>query len=168
MKLMVHCLILVVSFYQICEFYIFRAFSLYANVRPCKSIEGYKTPYTNVDLVTIRENTEGEYSGIEHLVSYTCLSELLLFNSGIEHVVSYTCLSELLLFNSGIEHVVSYTCLSELLLFSSGIEHVICYTCVSELLLFNSGIEYVVCYTCVSELLLFSSGIERAMLHMFE
>jgi hypothetical protein len=67
---------------RICEFYIFRAFSLYANVRPCKSIEGYKTPYTNVDLVTIRENTEGEYSGIEHVVSYTCLSELLLFNSG--------------------------------------------------------------------------------------
>ena len=46
----------------------FRAFSLYANVRPCKSIEGYKTPYDDVDVVTIRENTEGEYSGIEHTV----------------------------------------------------------------------------------------------------
>lgn len=46
-----------------------RAFNLYANVRPCKSIEGYKTPYNDVDLVTIRENTEGEYSGIEHVVS---------------------------------------------------------------------------------------------------
>ena len=46
-----------------------RAFSLYANVRPCKSIEGFKTPYDDVDLVTIRENTEGEYSGIEHTVS---------------------------------------------------------------------------------------------------
>ena len=50
-----------------------REFNLYANVRPCKSIEGYKTPYDNVDLVTIRENTEGEYSGIEHMVS-TCLT----------------------------------------------------------------------------------------------
>jgi isocitrate dehydrogenase (NAD+) len=29
---------------------------------------GYQTPYTNVDLVTIRENTEGEYSGIEHTI----------------------------------------------------------------------------------------------------
>ena len=47
----------------------FRAFSLYANVRPCKSIEGYKTPYDDVDVVTIRENTEGEYSGIEHTVT---------------------------------------------------------------------------------------------------
>ena len=45
-----------------------RAFSLFANVRPCRSIEGYKTPYANVDTVLIRENTEGEYSGIEHEV----------------------------------------------------------------------------------------------------
>lgn len=29
---------------------------------------GYKTPYDNVDTVLIRENTEGEYSGIEHEV----------------------------------------------------------------------------------------------------
>jgi len=45
-----------------------RTFNLFANVRPCKSIEGYKTPYDNVDSVLIRENTEGEYSGIEHEV----------------------------------------------------------------------------------------------------
>lgn len=37
---------------------------LYANVRPCRSIEGIKTPYEGVDVVTIRENTEGEYSGL--------------------------------------------------------------------------------------------------------
>lgn len=43
-----------------------KTFGLYANVRPCKSIEGHKTKYDGVDLVTIRENTEGEYSGIEH------------------------------------------------------------------------------------------------------
>ena len=45
-----------------------RTFNLFANVRPCKSIAGYKTPYDNVDTVLIRENTEGEYSGIEHVV----------------------------------------------------------------------------------------------------
>lgn len=44
----------------------FREFNLYANVRPCRSLEGYQTLYDNVDVVTIRENTEGEYSGIEH------------------------------------------------------------------------------------------------------
>lgn len=41
---------------------------LYANVRPCYSIPGYKTRYDDVNLVTIRENTEGEYSGLEHQV----------------------------------------------------------------------------------------------------
>ncbi len=45
-----------------------RTFDLYANVRPCKSIVGYKTPFENVDTVLIRENTEGYYSGIEHEV----------------------------------------------------------------------------------------------------
>ncbi|VVC36755.1 Isocitrate dehydrogenase NAD-dependent,Isocitrate/isopropylmalate dehydrogenase [Cinara cedri] len=43
-----------------------KEFNLYANVRPCRSLEGYPTLYENVDVVTIRENTEGEYSGIEH------------------------------------------------------------------------------------------------------
>lgn len=51
-----------------------KTFDLYANVRPCVSIEGYKTPYTDVDLVTIRENTEGEYSGIEHVVCIRLIS----------------------------------------------------------------------------------------------
>ena len=41
---------------------------LYANVRPCLSLPGYKTRYDNVNLITIRENTEGEYSGLEHEV----------------------------------------------------------------------------------------------------
>ena len=46
----------------------FRTFNLYSNVRPCRSIQGFKTAYDDVDIVTIRENTEGEYSGIEHMV----------------------------------------------------------------------------------------------------
>jgi len=43
-----------------------KEFNLYANVRPCRTLQGHKTLYDNVDVVTIRENTEGEYSGIEH------------------------------------------------------------------------------------------------------
>merc|ERR1719239_2001846 len=43
-----------------------KTFSLYANVRPCISLEGFPTAYKDVNLVSIRENTEGEYSGIEH------------------------------------------------------------------------------------------------------
>ncbi|KAK8080486.1 hypothetical protein PG997_008304 [Apiospora hydei] len=45
-----------------------RTFNLFANLRPCRSVAGYKTPYDGVDTVLIRENTEGEYSGIEHVV----------------------------------------------------------------------------------------------------
>lgn len=45
-----------------------KALNLYANVRPCKSIPGFETKYDDVDIVTIRENTEGEYTGIEHEV----------------------------------------------------------------------------------------------------
>lgn len=56
-----------------------KTFDLYANVRPCVSIEGYKTPYADVNIVTIRENTEGEYSGIEHVV---CCWEVALFLEG--------------------------------------------------------------------------------------
>lgn len=41
---------------------------LYANVRPCKTINGVENIYENVDVVTIRENTEGEYMGLEHRV----------------------------------------------------------------------------------------------------
>lgn len=41
---------------------------LYANVRPIKNFKGLKNRYDNVDLVIIRENTEGCYSGIEHKV----------------------------------------------------------------------------------------------------
>ncbi|KAM7280548.1 hypothetical protein ACFE04_007682 [Oxalis oulophora] len=42
--------------------------NLYANVRPCTSLPGYKTRYDDVNIITIRENTEGEYSGLEHQV----------------------------------------------------------------------------------------------------
>ena len=39
---------------------------LYANVRPCYSLPGIKTPFEEVDLIIFRENTEGLYSGIEN------------------------------------------------------------------------------------------------------
>ncbi len=42
-----------------------QALGLYACVRPCKWYDGVRTPYKNIDLVVIRENTEGLYSGIE-------------------------------------------------------------------------------------------------------
>lgn len=41
---------------------------LYANIRPCKNIEGIQTPFDNVDLVVVRENTEDLYAGIEEKI----------------------------------------------------------------------------------------------------
>ena len=42
--------------------------NLYAAVRPVRNLPGVKTRFTDVDLVVIRENTEGLYSGIENEV----------------------------------------------------------------------------------------------------
>lgn len=41
---------------------------LFASVRPVNSLPGVKTPYTDVNLVVVRENTEGLYAGLEHEV----------------------------------------------------------------------------------------------------
>jgi isocitrate dehydrogenase (NAD+) len=42
-----------------------KALDLYACVRPCKTYPGVPSPYKDVDLVVIRENTEDLYAGIE-------------------------------------------------------------------------------------------------------
>ncbi|XP_071022041.1 isocitrate dehydrogenase [NAD] subunit gamma, mitochondrial-like isoform X1 [Oncorhynchus clarkii lewisi] len=39
---------------------------LYANVMHCKSLPGVQTRHNNIDIMIIRENTEGEYSSLEH------------------------------------------------------------------------------------------------------
>ena len=39
-------------------------FNLYANIRPVVSFEGTKSRFDNIDIITIRENTEGMYSGL--------------------------------------------------------------------------------------------------------
>jgi isocitrate dehydrogenase (NAD+) len=43
--------------------------NLYAALRPMRSLAGVPTRYENVDLVVVRENTEGLYSGIENLIT---------------------------------------------------------------------------------------------------
>ena len=46
-------------------------FELYANLRPVRSFLGLVTRYDKVDLAVVRENTQGEYSGIEHFIDPT-------------------------------------------------------------------------------------------------
>ncbi len=43
--------------------------NLYAAVRPVRTMPGIKTRYDNVEIVVVRENTEGLYSGIENEIT---------------------------------------------------------------------------------------------------
>lgn len=43
-----------------------KALDLYANLRPAKTIPGVASRYDDIDLIIVRENTEGLYAGIEH------------------------------------------------------------------------------------------------------
>ncbi len=45
-----------------------KKFDLFANLRPIRNLPGLDTKYPGVDLVIVRENTEGEYVGLEHEV----------------------------------------------------------------------------------------------------
>jgi isopropylmalate/isohomocitrate dehydrogenase-like protein len=46
-----------------------KTFNLYANVRPCRSFPNVEALKPNIDLVVVRENTEGMYSGVEYEVA---------------------------------------------------------------------------------------------------
>src|ERR1051325_3786163 len=45
-----------------------KQFELFANFRPIRNLPSLPTRYLSVDLAIVRENTEGQYSGIEHEV----------------------------------------------------------------------------------------------------
>ena len=67
-----------------------RELDLYANVRPCKNIEGIKTPFNNVDLVVVRENTEDLYAGIERKVDDDTMEGVKLITRGAStRIVKY-------------------------------------------------------------------------------
>ncbi len=46
-----------------------KTLNLYAAVRPVRTLPGVRTRYENVDIVIVRENTEGLYSGIENQIT---------------------------------------------------------------------------------------------------
>ncbi|HJQ97226.1 MAG TPA: isocitrate/isopropylmalate dehydrogenase family protein [Candidatus Polarisedimenticolaceae bacterium] len=67
-----------------------KAFNLYAAVRPVRSLRGVKTRYDNVEIVVIRENTEGLYSGIEHEVVPGVIETLkVTTKAGCERIARY-------------------------------------------------------------------------------
>lgn len=67
-----------------------RHFDLYANVRPSKNIPAIKTPFDDVDLVIIRENTEDIYAGIEEVVDENTIHGIkLITKKGSTRIADY-------------------------------------------------------------------------------
>lgn len=65
-------------------------FNLYAAVRPVRSLPGIRTRYEDVELVVIRENTEGLYSGIENEIVPGVIQSLrVLSRAGCERIARY-------------------------------------------------------------------------------
>src|SRR4029077_4686915 len=63
---------------------------LYASVRPVRTLPGLELPYQNVDLVVVRENTEGLYSGQEHVVVPGVVESLrVITRAAAERIVRY-------------------------------------------------------------------------------
>jgi len=69
-----------------------KQFDLYANVRPAISFPGTKARYADIDLITVRENTEGAYIGEGQSVSAdgeTALLTQKITRKGSERIVRY-------------------------------------------------------------------------------
>jgi isocitrate dehydrogenase (NAD+) len=63
---------------------------LYASLRPVRSLPGIDVPYRNVDLVVVRENTEGLYAGLEHFVVPGVVESLRIVTKGAaERIVRF-------------------------------------------------------------------------------
>lgn len=60
-----------------------KEFDLYACLRPCKSYPGVRSRYENIDLVVVRENTEGLYAGIEFKRDSEDVQKVLDFFDGM-------------------------------------------------------------------------------------
>ncbi|MBI2809120.1 MAG: isocitrate/isopropylmalate dehydrogenase family protein [Planctomycetes bacterium] len=63
---------------------------LFASLRPVKTLPGIKVPYTNVDLIVVRENTEGLYAGMEHVIVPGVVESLrLVTRDAAERILRY-------------------------------------------------------------------------------
>ncbi|MBO8128456.1 MAG: isocitrate/isopropylmalate dehydrogenase family protein [Peptococcaceae bacterium] len=63
---------------------------LYACVRPAKSLPGLATPFKDVDLIIVRENTEDLYAGIEHRVGRDAAESIkIITRQACERIVQF-------------------------------------------------------------------------------
>ncbi|WP_298439905.1 isocitrate dehydrogenase [uncultured Ferrimonas sp.] len=69
-----------------------KQFNLYANVRPVLSLKGTQARYDNVDIITVRENTEGMYSGAGQVMSEDGLiaeAKSIITREGAERICTF-------------------------------------------------------------------------------
>lgn len=69
-----------------------KKFSLYANVRPVKSFKGTQARYDGIDIITVRENTEGMYSGLGQTLSEdgtTAEATSIITRKGAEQIATF-------------------------------------------------------------------------------
>ena len=87
-----------------------KALDLYACIRPCKTYCGTPSPFEDVDIVIVRENTEDLYAGVEFEKGTTEASELIKFiNSKRGDVIKDDSgLSIKMITESGTRRIVKY------------------------------------------------------------
>ncbi|USD38270.1 MULTISPECIES: isocitrate dehydrogenase [Ferrimonas] len=69
-----------------------KKFNLYANVRPVLSLKGTQARYDDIDIITIRENTEGMYSGAGQRVTNdgeTAEAMSIITREGAERIATF-------------------------------------------------------------------------------
>ena len=67
-------------------------FKLFANLRPVISFEGTKARYENINILTVRENTEGMYSGLGQTLSDDgtyAEARSMITRAGAEHILKF-------------------------------------------------------------------------------
>ncbi len=67
-------------------------YDLYANVRPAKTWKGAQSRFEDIDIVVVRENTEGLYLGLEHYLTRkkdVAESLAVITKEGSERIIEY-------------------------------------------------------------------------------
>ncbi len=67
-------------------------YDLYANIRPARSWKGAQSKFEDIDIVVVRENTEGLYMGLEHYLTKekdVAESLAVVTRKGSERIVDY-------------------------------------------------------------------------------
>ncbi|MCK5356652.1 MAG: NAD-dependent isocitrate dehydrogenase, partial [Methyloprofundus sp.] len=67
-------------------------YDLYANIRPARSWKGAQSKFSDIDIVVVRENTEGLYMGLEHYLTReqdVAESLAVITRKGSERIVDY-------------------------------------------------------------------------------